>query len=389
MIPAIERGRALHVVQIGYDDSVFNRDAASDTVVRQLLYGRALDELRPGSRLSVVMFTNRPEASPYRQDNVVFIPVRPKGPLGLLSLYGSLGALHREQPVDAIATQTVYEDALVALVFGKPRSIQVVGQVHNDFFSPVARREMLGGGLLGKLRSALGSVALGRLDAVRAVGARTRKRMVSEKLNGNVHVIPVPVTMLLDANGEAPELEPEKARVLFVGRLVTEKNLEEWLSVAGAVAGKRPDVEFAIVGDGPLRPVLEARTRSLGLGDCVRFLGLLPYDRLSPVYRSSTVFLLTSHCEGAPRVVFEACSQGLPVVGTRISGVEDVIENGKTGFLHDNGDVQGMAASVLALLNDPELRERIGRAARARVLSGFAPEKLAKDWMSVLVSAAR
>ena len=143
------------------------------------------------------------------------------------------------------------------------------------------------------------------------------------------------------------------------------------------------------MGDGPLRGDLEDKVRSLGLAERVNFRGFVPYGALPSIYRSSTAFLLTSHCEGAPRVVFESCSQRLPVVATRISGVEDIVEDGKTGFLHANGDVEGMAASVSRLLGDDALRDRMGKAARASVLERFDPEQVARAWMSLLVSAAR
>ena len=231
MTRAAEPERALHIVQIGYDDSVFSDGAPSDTLKRQLQYGRELARLRPGSRMSVLMFTSRPRARAFQQENVVFVPVFPKGPSGLPRLYRALWAIHGDRRVDAIGTQTVYEDAWTALLFGKHRGINVVGQVHNDFFSPLARREMLGGGLIGRTRAALGSKLLRHLYAVRVVGRRSMDRMIAEGLHSNVHVIPVPVTMLGEAIDAETEADPKRPRVLFVGRLVAEKNLEEWLRV--------------------------------------------------------------------------------------------------------------------------------------------------------------
>jgi glycosyltransferase involved in cell wall biosynthesis len=385
---AVDPQRALHIVQIGYDDSVFREGAPSDTLKRQLGYGRTLDGLHPGSRMSVLMFTGDGKARAFRQGNVAFVPVHPKGPLGLLALYRTLAAVHQEAAIDAVATQTVYEDAWIALLFGKRRGINVVGQVHNDFFSPIARRAMLGGGLLGRARAAMGSSQLRNLHAVRVVGKRVRDRMTSEGLHGNVHVIPVPVTMQAPA-GESAQEEMGRPRVLFVGRLVEEKNLEDWLRVAALVAEREPGAEFEIVGDGPCRPHLEKLAGELGIAQRVRFRGFVPYEELRPIYASSAVFLITSHCEGFGRVVVESCLQQLPVVGTRITGVEDIVEDGRTGLLHSSGDVDGMAGSVVAILRDQELRRQMGQAAREHVTERFDPERLSRSWMSLLVAAAR
>jgi glycosyltransferase involved in cell wall biosynthesis len=380
--------RALHIVQIGYDDSVFREGAPSDTLKRQLGYGQTLAGLRPGSRMSVLMFTSDGGARPFRQGNVAFLPVRPKCPLGLIALYRALATLHRSVTIDAVATQTVYEDAWIALLFGKRRGIDVVGQVHNDFFSPIARREMLGSGPLGRARAALGVMLLRHLHAVRVVGRGVRDRMVAEGLHGNVHVVPVPVTMRVpaieDGDGEA-----SGPRILFVGRLVEEKNLEDWLRVAALVAEREPEARFEIVGDGPRRRDLERLAMALGIAPRVRFRGFVPYEELASIYASSAVFLITSHCEGFGRVVVESCLQELPVVGTRITGVEDIVKDGRTGLLHASGDVKGMADSVVAILGDPGLRREMGRAAREYVLAQFDPERLSRTWMSLLVAAAR
>jgi glycosyltransferase involved in cell wall biosynthesis len=338
--------------------------------------------------MSVLMFTNSAAARAFQQENVAFLPVRPKGPMGLIILYRTLAALHRQTAIDVVATQTVYEDAWVAMLFGSRSGARVVGQVHNDFFSPIARREMLGAGPLGRARATTGAMLLRRLHAVRVVGKRVRDRMIAEGVHGNVHVIPVPVTMQASAGAENGG-EPERPRVLFVGRLVEEKNLEDWLRVAALVAEQEPGAEFEIAGDGPRRRDLERLAGELEIAPRVRFRGFVPYEALASIYASSAAFLITSHCEGFGRVVVEACLQGLPVVGTRITGVEDIVEDGRTGLLRPSGDVEGMAAGVVSLLRDPLLRRQMGQAAREYVADRFEPEKLSREWMSLLVAAAR
>jgi len=93
---------------------------------------------------------------------------------------------------------------------------------------------------------------------------------------------------------------------------------------------------------------------------------------------ASDVFLLTSAYEGMPNVIMEAMFAGIPVVATCVGGVPDLIQDGVHGFLHDVGDITGIARSLARLLTDPALRQRMGAAGRKRILSEFTVEHLAE-----------
>jgi glycosyltransferase involved in cell wall biosynthesis len=377
----------LHIVQVGYDNTVFLSTAPSDTLNRQLNYGRELACQRPGSRMSVILLTTLASARQFERENVVFIPVIASRLQRLPKLYSQLSALHRAQPLDVIATQTIHSEAWVAVLFGKLHGVDIVGQIHYDLFSPVAQRDVLGHGLYGRLYHALSLWMLRHMFAVRVVGRRIQERLLAAGLHHNVHVVPVPVTM--DVGTATSHLPAPAHRVLFVGRLVFAKNLGEWLQVVQQVAARDTDVTFEIVGEGPLRNTLETETKRLGLDRRVHFTGAIAYDRLPRIYRSAKVFLLTSRYEGFGRVVVEAYLNGVPVVATRIAGVEDVVEDGQTGFLHPPGDVTGMANSVLRLLHDDSLRRQMGQRGRDLVRARFDPQRLSREWVSLLISAAR
>lgn len=335
----------------------------------------------------MVTFTRLRSARRFIEANVVFVPVYIRRPYDVVKLYFALKALHLEQPIDVIATQTIYEDALIAWVFGKWYGISVIGQVHYDIFSPAARHEQLGRRLVARLRRTLGRRLLRHLYAVRVVGKSIKERLLNEQLHSSVHLIPVPVTMRTDLNpGSLGTVETP--RVLFVGRLAPEKNLADWLRVAAAVAARNPTVEFEIAGDGPLRQELGTLATQIGIAPRVHFHGAVPYDRLSEIYQSATVFLLTSRYEGFARVLVEAYLHGIPVVATRITGVEDVVEHGKTGYLHVGGDLEGMADSVLKLLADNQLRHEMGTRGYDIVRRRFDPRTLTREWVSLLVSGA-
>jgi glycosyltransferase involved in cell wall biosynthesis len=86
------------------------------------------------------------------------------------------------------------------------------------------------------------------------------------------------------------------------------------------------------------------------------------------VYRNLDIVVLTSLWEGLPCVFSEAMAGNLPIVATNVDGAREAIVNGDNGFLHEPHDIEGMAASVLKLIRDPELRETMGTRGKARVM---------------------
>jgi glycosyltransferase involved in cell wall biosynthesis len=376
--------QSIHVVQITFDETVLWKDAASDTLHRQALYADELDRCIPGSRLSVIVLTRHKPPGEWSSSKLALIPVQMRKGIWRYSLLLNLLRVHRELPIDVIAPQTIFDDAWVALAAGSMTRAKVVGQIHTDIFSPFARLD-LGRGIIGRLRLALGLRLMRREAAVRVVAHRLKAEILSRGLHTVVWVVPVAVT--LEAK-PPPTSGEELCQVLYVGRLVEAKNLFAWISVAQAVARSNPDATFAIAGDGPLRRALNEYAHSLSLGDRIRFLGAMQPSELASIYARSAVFLLTSDYEGFCRVLVEAGLSGLAVVAPRLTGPEDIVVDGQTGFLHQPGDLHGMAESVLRLLGEPALRVRMGMAARRHVEETFNPQRLISEWVGLLISVA-
>ena len=142
------------------------------------------------------------------------------------------------------------------------------------------------------------------------------------------------------------------------------KRIDDVLRVFYGVQKVLPAI-LLLVGDGPERPRIEALTRELGLCDSVYFLGL--QQDFLPVLQRSDVFLLASATEGFGLSALEALSCGVPVVGSRVGGVPEVVLDGETGFLCPAGDIAAMTAAALRLLQSPELHRQMASAARASV----------------------
>ncbi|KAH6824785.1 sulfoquinovosyldiacylglycerol 2 [Perilla frutescens var. hirtella] len=156
--------------------------------------------------------------------------------------------------------------------------------------------------------------------------------------------------------------EPDKPLIVHVGRLGVEKNLD----FLKRVMDRLPEARIAFIGDGPYRAELER----MFVGMPVVFTGMLQGEELSQAFASGDIFAMPSESETLGFVVLEAMSSGLPVVAARAGGIPDIIsedQQGKTGYLYNPGDLDDFLSKLEPLLHDQELRERIGKAARAEM----------------------
>jgi glycosyltransferase involved in cell wall biosynthesis len=164
--------------------------------------------------------------------------------------------------------------------------------------------------------------------------------------------------------------------ILGVGRLVPAKRLDRFLQIlADARKTLGPTVRGVIVGDGPLRPQLEAQAQALGLApDTVVFSGSASDVR--PCFRKGAILLQTSDYEGTPNVVMEAMACGVPVLATSVGGTTALIQDGVTGFLFERANSSGAASLLQHLIQNRDVRSRIARQARQFIEREHSLERL-------------
>ncbi len=172
----------------------------------------------------------------------------------------------------------------------------------------------------------------------------------------------------------SPRIPPEVTRrslgldgagrlVGCVARLVPVKGVDCLLDAWSAVRAAVPGATVVFVGDGPLRPSLEAAAAARGIQDSVVFLGVRDdVAELLPVF---DLVVLPSRNEGMGRAAVEALAAGRPVVGSRISGLQDVVQDGETGLLVPPGDPAALAAAIIRCLTERPFRDRMAACARA------------------------
>jgi glycosyltransferase involved in cell wall biosynthesis len=160
-----------------------------------------------------------------------------------------------------------------------------------------------------------------------------------------------------------------------IGRLVPQKAIHVLLDATPALLRADPATRVLVVGDGPLRGALEAQASRLGIADAVTFAGY--QEDVVSAYAAMDVFVLPSRDEGFGLVFLEAMAVGVPVVGTRVIGSEDAVDDGATGLLVPYADAPALAQAVRRLLDDAELRCRLRDTAAERVQRSSSREQFA------------
>jgi len=376
-----------HIVQIGYDDSAFSNPENSDYLARQLEYARILKGRNEDGCITNLVLTRKYINKTIQIENLTIISIHARWfwLIWLRLLFFLLG-LNKRKPISVISSQTVQEDGWVALIAGGFLHIPVVGQIHYDLFSPHAIRQHFGSSWIGRLRYGMVLKALPAFYKLRVVGSFIEEEVRRRGLNDRVTTLPVAVPLMQEEGGR-DKTHAVSQQVLYVGRLSEEKNLMQWLDIAHLVHMEMPSTLFLILGEGSLKVALEKKVDEMGLQDCVTLGGHIAYQQLPDYYRQASVFLLTSHYEGFGRVAVEAGYFELPVVAPHITGIEDIVVDGSTGFLHTPDDVQGMVDSIIKLLKNDHLREALGREARMRVMDIYSPERLERAWVELLLNA--
>ncbi len=283
---------------------------------------------------------------------------------------------------------------LAALLAGDARPPIVVhtfhGHVLRGYFDPLrtAGFRLLERWLATK-STALVAVSPQVRDDLVSLGVAPRERFVVVRVGIELEQR---VAAERDGRGESRRvlgIGPDRFAVGWIGRMTGVKRTDDVLRAFRRLRDRGVDACLCMIGDGPDRPAVERRAHELGLMRDTFFLGY--QEEVAPFYAAFDAMILPSINEGTPVSAIEALAAGRPVVATRVGGVPDVIREGEDGFLVEPGDVDALAERLARLAADPELRERLGTAGRARVIPRYSVERLVDDidllYRSLLASA--
>ena len=226
--------------------------------------------------------------------------------------------------------------------------------------------------------------SIGKSDGVTAVSrslaASTRQELGIER---PIAVIPNFLDCDIFQRVEVPQLRrrlaPDEATrvVIHVSNFRPVKRIDAVLEVFARIARKVPS-RLVLVGDGPELGTAYRLGRQLGVSHQVEALGA--QEAVIPLLSAADVFLLPSAQESFGLAALEAMACGVPVVASRVGGLPEVIDHGATGFLHAPDDLDGMAASAVALLEDTRLHRAVASAARQKVADAFCVHRVVPQY---------
>jgi len=177
---------------------------------------------------------------------------------------------------------------------------------------------------------------------------------------------------------------PNALIIIYTGRLAPEKSLHLLVEAFAAVQRQRTLAYLALVGDGPARAVLEEQARRLGCEDSARFVGSVEPAEVPRWLQMADVFALVSLSEGFPCALVEAMSVGLASVVSDIPANQQLVQPEKHGLLAPAGDSAATAAALLRLIDEHELRRRMGTEARRTVKERYAIEQVLGRYETLL-----
>ena len=176
------------------------------------------------------------------------------------------------------------------------------------------------------------------------------------------------------------EKEYGKQRILFLGRLCKEKGLRELFSVLPQLHGQFPQMHVLLGGIWEDEELLEEAAK---MKEYVTDLGWLQGEAKKNYLRTSDLFVFPTYFEGQPVSVLEAMAYQCGIVATRVGGIPQMIEQEQTGLLIEPKDPEGLKSALQKLLSDPELCERLGKNARAKVQKEFSIEKSLQELIKI------
>jgi len=273
-----------------------------------------------------------------------------------------------------IAQEPTPRIGVYAYMLSKITGAKLVLEVHADYLE-------LG---LTPFRRKIAEYLLRRCNLVRAVSWKIAEDV---KRLGVKNVVMIPsIYVRTDIFRPLKTHSSRKPLILSVGRLVEQKNLPLLLYAFKKVEEEIPEAELLIHGRGPQEKEIIHLARKLELKNLKLITDWLSEEELVHLYNDAALLAITSRYEGGPRVAFEAGACHTPFVSTRVGILAEVAQHGQHGFFAEN--VKEFSEKIIAMIQDPELRERMGENFRGLIIGEFewnkAIRKYAKEYMEFL-----
>jgi len=298
-------------------------------------------------------------------------------PQYVLSLSNTVVQVARDQGLDIVHAHYAVPHATAAVLArqvlaasGKGKAPRVVTTLHGTDITVVGADPSY---------SEIVAFSIDQSDGVTAVSESLRAATCRElAVHRPIEVIPNFLDCDAYRRAAVPDLRGRYADaatsvVMHMSNFRPVKRIDSVVEVFARIAAEVPAV-LLLAGDGPEIPTARRVARQLGVSSKVHCLGA--QENVQPLLSIADLFLLPSEQESFGLAALEAMACGVPVVASNVGGLPEVIAHGENGFLHPVGDVDGMAASGVALLRDKDLRGRIADAGARRVRERFCANRI-------------
>jgi glycosyltransferase involved in cell wall biosynthesis len=289
-------------------------------------------------------------------------------PLFVIAEFIKLARLLKVSHIDVIHAHWLIPQGLVAVTARSlfSRDTRVICTSHgSDLF-----------GLSGWFFKKVKQHVMKKADRVTVVSHAMRNYALSLIHRQDIEVLPMGVDLVDKFTPGSTRGKPNSFELLFVGRLVKQKGVHHIILAMSQILKRHPHTKLLIAGDGPELAALQQLVASNGLETHVRFLGAVKNVDLIEFYRRATVFVSASEQEGFGLAYVEALGCGCAVVAAELPAIRDIVIDGVTGTICKQRDSSDVALKVSYLLDQPSLRESLGKTGREHVLSQF-------DWRTI------
>ena len=225
-------------------------------------------------------------------------------------------------------------------------------------------------------------IMLSQADTVTAISNYLLDTAKDYGYKGHSEIIPNGVEKSTLSSDRAPnhQIGRNTKTIITASRLVQKNGIDILIKSVGEIKKNIPNIKCLILGDGPEKNNLRSLVKSLGLEENVEFVGTVSMDKVFEMLDSADVFARPSRSEGMGNAFLEALAAGIPIVGTSVGGIPDIIEDGKTGLFCKEEDHKDLAEKILILLKNEELSKSIVKNGQKMIEERFLWSGIAENY---------
>lgn len=348
----------MNLLSIGTDREILN--SQSDVRARMLLYGPLVDEMyihctAPSSVVGEKI-----------ADNITVYATT-----SWFKSFSLIKDLINEKHIDVIVSPDPFAKGWITMCFAWWYKKKFLLSVYGGNIFDIHWKKL---SLWNRIYSWIGSMLFARADAIQTDGLETYE-FLKQKYGGKVFwkpMVPANRDELLAIKRLNNGSEKKKPQVLYVGRLIEQKNIPFLTRVINEI---HELAEVTVVGEGDMKKLLPLED--------IQYFPKQSRAEIVHQFAAADMFVLTSYFEGFARVIMEAALAGVPVITTQVSGIQGIVEHEVSGYVIPQGDEKTFIEAVKTLINDPVLREQMSKAIQEKAQNMLSIESMLKSQKAV------